>query len=147
MTEHRDRILIATAQIVTGWLGAHAIATAALPALIRDVHRSLVGREPDRPDTHRKAPAKAELPVNETFSPAKAPAVDIRKSVFADHLICLEDGKSFKTLARHLNETHGMTPEQYRIKWDLPANYPMVAPDYSKVRSKLSRAIGLGKRR
>jgi predicted transcriptional regulator len=67
--------------------------------------------------------------------------------VFADHLVCLEDGKRFKTLSRHLNELHGMTPEQYRAKWDLPGNYPMIAPTYSKVRSKLSKAMGLGKRR
>jgi predicted transcriptional regulator len=147
MTENADPILIATTQIVTAWLGAHAIASAALPSLIRDVHRALAGRELDRPDADGGAPAKAKPPVKERFRQAKAPAVDVQRSVFADHLICLEDGKSFKTLARHLNETHGMTPEQYRTKWDLPANYPMMAPDYSKLRSRLSKASGLGKRR
>ena len=148
MTENTDPILIATTQIVTAWLGAHAIASAALPSLIRDVHRSLTaGRELDRPDADRGRPAKAKPPVKETFRPARAPAFDVQRSVFADHLICLEDGKSFKTLARHLNETHGMTPDQYRTKWNLPTNYPMIAANSSKLRSSLSKAIGLGKRR
>ena len=74
-------------------------------------------------------------------------AIDIRKSVFPGHLVCLEDRKTFKTLTRHLGETHWMTPEQYRGKWGLPANYPMIAPDYAKLRSELSKKIGLGRRR
>jgi predicted transcriptional regulator len=75
------------------------------------------------------------------------PAVDVRKSVFADHLICLEDGKAFKTLKRHLGEAHGMTPERYRAKWDLPESYPMIAPEYAKRRSVLSGQIRRGKPR
>jgi predicted transcriptional regulator len=68
-------------------------------------------------------------------------------SVFADHLVCLEDGKAFKTLRRHLGEMHGMTPQQYREKWDLPTNYPMIAPEYAQRRSTFSKQIGLGRRR
>lgn len=83
---------------------------------------------------------------SEASSPAtRAPAVDVQKSVFPDHVTCLEEGKSFKTLRRHLNEVHGMTPEQYRAKWGLPANYPMVAPDYAETRSRISKETGLGR--
>lgn len=140
-----DSILLATTQIVTAWLNSHEVATSMLPELIVDVHQALAGTEPDRPAAPRmmsavqKAQAKPPAPGR--------PAVDIRKSVFPDRLICLEDGKPFKTLARHLNETHGMTPEEYRSKWGLPTSYPMMAPDYSALRSKLSSDINHGKRR
>jgi predicted transcriptional regulator len=141
VTDIADRILIATTQIVTAWLDANAVAPNALPGLIRDIHRSLTGLEPDRaggePEDVR--PAKPRQVIRA--------AVDIRKSVFAGHLVCLEDGKTFKTLTRHLGEIHRMTPAQYRAKWDLPESYPMIAPDYAKLRSKLSKEIGLGKRR
>jgi predicted transcriptional regulator len=72
-------------------------------------------------------------------------AVEIRRSVFPDHLICLEDGAKLKTLKRHLSAEHGLTPEAYRAKWNLPANYPMVAPDYAKARSRMAKAAGLGR--
>jgi predicted transcriptional regulator len=141
MTEIADRLLTATTRIVTAWLDANAIAPNALPGLIRDVHRSLTGLEPDRaggePEDVRLARPR----------PMPRPAVDIRKSVFAGHLVCLEDGKTFKTLTRHLGETHRMTPAQYRAKWDLPESYPMIAPDYAKLRSKLSSQIRREKRR
>ena len=141
MTDSADRILAATTQIVTAWLDANAVAPKALSELIRDIHRSLTDLEPDRsggePEDVR--PAKPR--------PVARPAVDIQKSVFAGHLVCLEDGKTFKTLTRHLGEIHRMTPAQYRANWDLPESYPMIAPDYAKLRSQLSREIGLGKRR
>jgi predicted transcriptional regulator len=147
MTEDADSILVATTQIVAAWLGAHEIAFADVPDLIQLVHASLTYREPDLPVAGRMMPAKLDRKAQLEPHQANQRAVDIRKSVFADHLVCLEDGKSFKTLKRHLNETHGMTPEQYRAKWDLPDSYPMMAPDYAKVRSRLSKAPGLGKRR
>jgi len=83
-----------------------------------------------------------------TASPASepVPAVPIKKSVFSDHIICLEDGRSFKSLKRHLRTAYGMTPEDYRARWKLPANYPMVAPDYAAHRASLARAIGLGRK-
>jgi predicted transcriptional regulator len=131
---------------VTAWLGAHEIAFADLPELIEQVHASLTYREPDLPVAGRMAPAKPERKAKRERLDTRQPAVEMRKSVFADHLICLEDGKSFKTLKRHLNEVHGMTPEDYRAKWDLPASYPMIAPDYAKERSRISKTTGLGKR-
>jgi len=89
----------------------------------------------------------AKLGNGETIAPtaieAPGPAVSIRKSVTPDYLICLDDGKSFKSLKRHLS-TLGMTPEQYRVKWNLPHNYPMVAPNYAAQRSELAKQIGLG---
>jgi predicted transcriptional regulator len=147
MTENADPILLATTQIVSAWLGANEVATAAIPDLIRDVHGSLTTPALDRPPAPRMTPSRAPRPPDQEHRASNQPAVDIGKSVFAGHLVCLEDGKSFKTLKRHLNEVHGMTPEQYRAKWDLPETYPMSAPDYSAVRSKLSRELGLGKRR
>jgi predicted transcriptional regulator len=144
MTEAVDPSLIATAQIVAAWLRSHQAEAASIPELIRDVHSSLTNPDPERRSQHktrvRAVPKSIPRSVDD-------PAVDIRKSVFADHLICLEDGKSFKTLTRHLNETHGMTPQQYRAKWDLPEAYPMMAPDYSIIRSGLSKIFGGGKRR
>ena len=92
-----------------------------------------VGAPPDPPC--EIAPAAADPP---------APAVSIRKSVTPDYLICLEDGKRFKSLRRHLGAL-GMTPEQYRVKWDLPSTYPMVAPNYAAQRSAMAKKIGLGR--
>jgi predicted transcriptional regulator len=139
-----DPTLIAATQIVSAWLGARQIAADALPDLIREVHGSLTAGELKGAAVEQKITAKPERKAEPRR--AREPTVEIRKSVFTDHLICLEDGKSFKTLARHLNEVHGMTPEQYRARWDLPATYPMTAPDYSKERSRISKVMGLGKR-
>jgi predicted transcriptional regulator len=75
------------------------------------------------------------------------PAVPVKKSVTPDFIICLDDGKSFKSLKRHLRTTYDMTPEQYRAKWNLPADYPMVAPNYAKARSELAKTMGLGQQR
>jgi predicted transcriptional regulator len=138
MTENADRLLISTAQIVTAWLTANAVAPKALPGLIRDIHRALAGLEPDGAhDEPEQRPIARRQPV-------ARPAVDTRKSVFADHLVCLEDGKHVTMLKRHLKSAHGLTPEQYRTKWGLAATYPMVAPNYAKVRSSLAKAAGLG---
>jgi predicted transcriptional regulator len=140
MAESADRILQLTTQIAVGYMGANAVDARAVPELLRGIHRSLTGLEPDQ--------AQGEL--EQIRSPKSRPAaragVDLRKSVFADHLVCLEDGKRVTMLKRHLNTAHGLTPELYRAKWDLPATYPMVAPNYAKVRSRLAKATGLGKR-
>ncbi len=116
-----------TAQIVSAHLAHNPIAPDALPSLIQDVYRTLtaVGREPvvaDKPQ----------------------PAVPVKKSIFPDHLICLEDGKKLKMLKRHLKTAYDMTPDQYRERWGLPADYPMVAPNYARHRSSLAKQIGLG---
>ncbi|HET6183773.1 MAG TPA: MucR family transcriptional regulator [Acetobacteraceae bacterium] len=120
-------VLGLTAQIVSAHVSNNPVPSEALPALIQEVYRTLagVGRaavEPDRPQ----------------------PAVPVRKSVFPDHIICLEDGKKLKMLRRHLKTAYNMTPEQYRERWGLPADYPMVAPNYAKHRSSLAKRIGLG---
>lgn len=85
--------------------------------------------------------AKDIRPVSET---GQVPAVPIRSSVTPDWIICLEDGRKMKMLKRHLNSAYGMSPEEYRAKWELPANYPMVAPNYAKMKSKYARHVGLG---
>ena len=103
------------------------IGAGALPTLIQEVYRTLagVGKEQVLPDKQQ-------------------PAVPVKKSVFPDHIICLEDGKKLKMLKRHLKTSYNMTPEQYREKWGLPPDYPMVAPNYAKHRSSLAKKIGLG---
>ena len=120
-------ILALTAQIVSAHVSNNAVAAGDLPALIQDVFRSLSGIGLPAP-----APERPE------------PAVPIKKSIFADYIVCLEDGKKLKMLKRHLQASFGMSPEQYRARWGLAADYPMVAPNYAAVRSNLAKQIGLG---
>jgi predicted transcriptional regulator len=122
-------VLGLTAQIVAAHVSHNTVPPTHLPALIKDVYRTLsgMGREPE--------PVVQNRPV---------PAVPVRKSIFPDYLVCLEDGKKLKMLKRHLNTSYDMTPEQYREKWGLAADYPMVAPSYAKHRSSLAKQIGLG---
>jgi len=138
MTDIAHRILTLTTQIVTEYLGANAVPAAAIPGMIRDVHQSLSGLERHHP---RGAPRESR-PIAE---PAARAAVDAQKSVFPNHIVCLEEGKQVTMLKRHLRTAHGLTPEQYRAKWGLPARYPMVAPNYTKVRSRLAKESGLGR--
>ena len=121
-----------TAQIVAAHVSNNAVAPEGVPGLIQDVYRTLNGIGREAPPA---APAAVEKP---------QPAVPVKKSIFADHLICLEDGKHLKMLKRHLATAYNMTPEQYREKWGLAADYPMVAPNYAKHRSSLAKKIGLG---
>lgn len=123
-------VLALTAQIVSAHLSHNSVTSEALPALIQDVHRTL-----------------AALGRGEVVAEKQAPAVPVKKSVFPDHIICLEDGKKLKMLKRHLKTAYNMSPEQYREKWGLPPEYPMVAPNYAKHRSSLAKKIGLGTRR
>jgi predicted transcriptional regulator len=122
-----------TAEVVAAYVSNNPVPKSDLPDLILAVHSSLekLGSEPER-----------ALPQAE----AKAPAVPIRRSVTPDYLICLEDGKRFKSLRRHLRGL-GLTPEQYREKWKLPSDYPMVASNYAAQRSALAKKIGLGQKR
>ena len=120
-----------TAQIVSAHVSRTAVPIEALPELIRIVHQALASAGTAPTD------AKSERP---------EPAVQIKRSVFPDHIICLEDGKSFKTLKRHLQNVYGMTPEQYRERWGLPSSYPMVAPAYAEQRSRLAKSFGLGRK-
>lgn len=125
---HDSNMLILTAQIVSAHVSHNSIATEALPNLIRDVYNSLtsVGTEIDEELTRPE------------------PAVNPKKSVFNDYIICLEDGKKLKMLRRHLKSAYNLTPEQYRERWDLEPSYPMVAPSYARQRSSLAKKIGLG---
>lgn len=120
-------ILALTAQIVSAQVGNNSVTADALPGLIQDVFRSLSGIGAPAPESERPEPA-----------------VPIKKSIFPDYIICLEDGKKLKMLKRHLQASFGMSPEQYRARWGLAADYPMVAPNYAAVRSRLAKQIGLG---
>ena len=121
-----------TAEIVSAYVGNNTTPASELPSLIGQVHAALVRV------SEGQAPA--------TPAPAK-PAVPVKKSLTAEYIVCLEDGKKFKSLKRHLRSKYNMTPEQYREKWNLPADYPMVAPNYAVTRSALAKKMGLGQAR
>ena len=123
-------LLTLTTNIVAAHVSNNSVALQDLPQLIRDVHDTLsnVGGAPSR---------EVERP---------APAVPIKKSVTPDYIVCLEDGKKLKMLKRHLKTAYNMSPDEYRERWGLPSNYPMVAPNYARQRSKLAKQIGLGTR-
>ena len=125
---HANYIELA-ADIVSAYVSNNSIAPSDLPALIGDVHAALL-RVSSAPAVIASEPLK--------------PAVSARRSVHEDYLICLEDGKRFKSLKRHLRTRYDMSPEEYREKWGLAADYPMVAPAYAKQRSDLARKMGLG---
>jgi predicted transcriptional regulator len=120
------------ADIVSAYVSNNTVATHELPGLISEVHAAL----------QRVSTGVVEAPAE----PAK-PAVPVKKSINNDFLICLEDGKKFKSLKRHLRTQYNMSPEQYREKWGLPADYPMVAPSYAAARSRLAKEMGLGQQR
>ncbi len=122
-------LLELTSKIVSAHVGNNSVSPADLPQLIEDVYRSLncVGEKSDM---------KEKL----------LPAVPVKKSIQQDYIICLEDGKKLKMLKRHLKTAYNMTPEEYREKWNLPSDYPMVAPNYAEHRSSLAKKIGLGTR-
>lgn len=129
MAEHpaNANVLGLTAQIVSAHVSNNSVSPDALPSLIQEVYRTLAGVGRDAMETERPQPA-----------------VPVKKSVFPDYIICLEDGKKLKMLKRHLKTAYNMTPEQYRDRWALPPDYPMVAPNYAKHRSSLAKKIGLG---
>lgn len=131
MSDTNRNMVKLSADIVSAYVANNVVMKADLPALIADVFAALtnLGREPE-------APPVAPL----------VPAVPIRKSVTPEAIICLEDGKSFKSLKRHLRSSFDMTPEQYRAKWGLPSDYPMVAPAYAEARSALAKSMGLGRK-
>jgi predicted transcriptional regulator len=130
MTDQPTNLTDLTAEIVSAYVTKHSVARADLPGVIASVHAALRGL------TSPPAPEPEEL----------VPPVPIRKTITPDFLISLEDGRRYKTLRRHLTG-RGLTPEQYRAKWGLRADYPMVAPNYSKARSELAIARGLGQKR
>ena len=131
MDNQRDLVRMA-AEIAAAYVSANPVPAQELPALIRIVHTALL----------EVSGVTAAAPES-----APEPAVSIKKSVTADYIICLEDGKKFKSLKRHLRTRYAMTPEEYRTKWGLTHDYPMVAPNYAKERSNLAKRMGLGQTR
>lgn len=128
-----DLLVELTADIVAAYVSNHVVPVADIANLISDVHSAL---------SNTSSPA----PVVSVVEKQK-PAVAVRKSVQDDQIICLECGGAFKSLKRHLMTHHGLGPEEYREKWDLPVDYPMVAPAYAEARSRLAKEMGLGQRR
>ena len=121
-----------TAEIVSAYVSNNSVPSVDLPALIGQVHTAL----------SRVSNGQTDI----SLEPPK-PAVAVKKSITPDHIVCLEDGKKFKSLKRHLRTQYNMTPEQYREKWGLSADYPMVAPNYAAARSQLAKQMGLGQQR
>lgn len=125
-----DEMLITlTADIVTAHVANNNVDGETIPSLIQNVYSALAG-----------------LGAQQAEAARPEPAVSVRASVKNDHLVCLEDGKKMKMLKRHLMTDHGLTPEEYRERWNLPADYPMVAPDYADKRRELAKKIGLGRK-
>lgn len=129
--ENKTELVGLSADIVSAYVGNNAVALADLPNLIKDIHRAL---------------HVAYTTGGEEESPQLKPAVSIRKSITPDFIICLEDGKKFKSLKRHLRTHYNLTPEEYREKWGLVRDYPMVAPNYAAARSDLAKKMGLGQK-
>ncbi|SDR63291.1 transcriptional regulator, MucR family [Rhizobiales bacterium GAS113] len=131
-TEGSAQFIELATDIVSAYVSNNSVASGELPTLIKDVFGAL-----------------SRVSTGEPATPAEAakPAVPVKKSITPDYIICLEDGKQFKSLKRHLRTQYGLSPEQYREKWNLPSDYPMVAPNYAAARSKLAKQMGLGQQR
>lgn len=127
----REDLLRITTKVVTAYVGNNTLADTQITDVIQSVYDSLEGLSNGTPESTVK----------------QKPAVPIKRSITPDYIVCLEDGKQLKMLKRYLRSTHGMTPDEYRSKWGLPTDYPMVAPNYAKKRSAFAKEIGLGKRR
>jgi predicted transcriptional regulator len=128
----QETLVTLTADIVAAHVSNNSVAVSDLPLLIANVHGALVGLGTKAPEPEAKK---------------QEPAVSVRSSIKPDYIVCLEDGKKLKMLKRHLMTHYQMTPEQYRAKWNLPADYPMVAPNYAEQRRSLAKKIGLGTKR
>ena len=126
-----DEIIELTADIISAYVANNPVPVGELPSLIAQVHQALSGLKSVASTSSEEAPK---------------PAVNPKRSVHSDYIVCLEDGKKFKSLKRHLATHHGITPDEYRAKWNLPADYPMVAPGYSAARSALAKEMGLGRK-
>ena len=120
------------ADIVSAYVSNNSVAVGDLPGLIGEIHTALM----------RVSTGAVEVPAE-----APKPAIAVKKSITPDYIVCLEDGKKFKSLKRHLRTQYNMSPEEYREKWGLPADYPMVAPNYAQARSDLAKQMGLGQQR
>ena len=134
MVEHASggMFIELTASIVSAYVSNNSVPSADLPALIGQVHSALT----------RVSSGQGNIPIS-----SLKPAVSVKKSITPDYIVCLEDGKKFKSLKRHLRTRYNMSPEQYREKWGLAPDYPMVAPNYAAARSHLAKEMGLGQQR
>jgi predicted transcriptional regulator len=131
-SEAQQGLIELTADVVSAYVSNNSVTAGDLPGLINEVYLALT--------------RVGSAPVAAPAEPAK-PAVNPKKSITPDYIICLEDGKKFKSLKRHLSTMYSLSPEQYREKWGLPADYPMVAPNYAEARSRLAKEMGLGQKR
>lgn len=129
--EMHETLITLTADIVAAHVSNNSVALSDIPSLIENVHRALNGLSPS------EVVVEAERP---------EPAVSVRASIKPDYIVCLEDGKKLKMLKRHLMTHYNMTPDDYRARWNLPADYPMVAPNYAATRRELAKKIGLGRK-
>jgi predicted transcriptional regulator len=132
MSDKPGSFIELTAEIVSAYVSNNPVPAADMPGLINQVHTALTRISAGQADAQPE--------------PLK-PAVSVKKSITPDYIVCLEDGKKFKSLKRHLRTQYNMTPEQYRDKWGLPPDYPMVAPNYAAARSQLAKQMGLGQQR
>jgi predicted transcriptional regulator len=128
--DENEALLGMTTQVVSAYLGNNSVPSAQISEVITTIYESL---------------AKLSSPEPEAEPEPMKPAVSIKKSITPEHIICLEDGKHLKMLKRHLRTTYNLSPEEYRAKWGLPADYPMVAPNYAQQRSEFAKKIGLGR--
>lgn len=126
-----DDILRMAVDVVAAYVSKNPLPAGQIPEVLQTVYASLTQLDPQAPDVKPEAPR---------------PAVPVKKSVTPDYIVCLEDGKKLKMLKRHLRTTYNMTPDEYRAKWSLPADYPMVAPNYAAQRSDFAKKIGLGRK-
>jgi predicted transcriptional regulator len=132
MADNTSTFIELTASIVSAYVQHNPVPSAELPALIGQVHTALTRISGEH---------------GEALGDAPRPAIPVKKSIAPDYIICLEDGKKFKSLKRHLRSHYNLTPEQYREKWSLGSDYPMVAPNYAAARSHLAKQMGLGQQR
>jgi predicted transcriptional regulator len=129
--ENRNALIDMTAEIVSAYVGNNEISAAELPSLIQQVYVSLA-------DVSQGVVLSDNEPLK--------PAIAVKRSISSDYIVCLEDGKKFKSLKRHLRAHYDMSPDEYRTKWGLPKDYPMVAPNYAQARSTLAKQMGLGQK-
>lgn len=129
--DHEDDILKQVTEIVAAYVSKNPVEAKDLPGIIRNVHATLAGI--------------GNAPASGAPTASRPPAVSIKKSVHDDYIVCLEDGKKLKMLKRYLRARYKLTPDEYRARWGLPADYPMVAPNYAQKRSDFAKKIGLGK--
>jgi len=131
-----DDFIHLAAEVTAAYVAHNSLPAAEIPELLKSIHQSL----------RMLADHQAGTVMGQAGTGQK-PAVPVSETVHPDHLVCLEDGQSFRSLKRHLGTAHEMTPQDYRQKWNLPSDYPMVAPNYAEARSKMAKKIGLGQRR